>query len=227
LLVDEGWSVKSLHRQIMSSAAYRQASAPVARAIRIDPDNRLLWRFPMRRLDAESVRDSMLAVSGELDDRMAGRYIPAKQEGAGDVKVDESADGAHRRSVYLQQRRTAVVGMLQVFDAPSIVTNCTRRNATTISLQSLSLLNSEFVLNRARALSRRLDREAGPDVGDRIDRAFRLAFGRTPTDEERAAALRFLDEQPRRHAGRTDAVERSWIDLCQALLASNEFLYVE
>ena len=226
-LVDGGWSVKSLHRQILSSSAYRQSSTPVASAIRIDPDNRLLWRFPMRRLDAESVRDSMLAVSGELDDRMGGRYIPPKQEGAGDVKVDESADGAHRRSVYLQQRRTAVVGMLQVFDAPSIVTNCTRRNATTISLQSLSLLNSDFVLNRARALSRRLDREAGSDTGDRINRAFRLTFGRTPTEKERAAAFRFLEEQPRRYAGRADTVERSWTDLCQALLASNEFIYVE
>jgi hypothetical protein len=226
-LVDGGWSVKSIHRRILNSAAYRQVSTPVARAIGIDPDNRLLWRFPMRRLDAESVRDSMLAVSGELDGHMGGRYIPAKQEGAGDVKVDESADGAHRRSVYLQQRRTAVVGMLQVFDAPSIVTNCTRRNATTISLQSLSLLNSEFVLTRARALSRRLDREAGPDTGDRIDRAFRLAFGRAPTEEEIVAARKFLDEQPRRYAGRPDAVERSWTDLCQAVLASNAFLYVE
>jgi Protein of unknown function (DUF1553) len=169
----------------------------------------------------------MLAVSGELDDRMGGRYVPAKQEGTGDVKVAESADGAHRRSVYLQQRRTAVVGMLQVFDAPSIVTNCTRRNATTISLQSLSLLNSEFVLNRARALSRRLDREAGLDPSVRIDRAFRLAVGRAPTEEERDAAHKFLDEQPRLYTGRSDAVERSWIDFCQAVLASSAFLYVE
>jgi hypothetical protein len=181
----------------------------------------------MRRLDAESVRDSMLAVSGELDDRMGGRYVPAKQEGAGDVKVDESAEGAHRRSVYLQQRRTAVVGMLQVFDAPSIVTNCTRRNATTIALQSLSLMNSDFMLARARAFSRRLEREAGPDSGDRIDRAFRLAVGRAPTEEERAAAHKFLDEQPRRYVGQADAVERSWTDFCQAVLASNAFLYVE
>ncbi len=226
-LIDSNWSMKALHRQILNSSAYRQASAPVAKATKIDPDNRLLGRFPMRRLDAESVRDAMLAVSGELDDRMGGRYVPAKQEGTGEVTVQESADGAHRRSVYLQQRRTAVVGMLQVFDAPSLVTNCTRRNATTIALQSLSLLNSDFVLARARAFSRRLDREAGPDADDRIDRAFELALGRAPTKEDRAAARKFLDEQPRRHVGRPDAVERSWADFCQAVLASNAFLYVE
>jgi hypothetical protein len=226
-LVDGGWSLKSLHRQILNSAAYRQSSASVAREAAIDPDNRLLWRFPMRRLDAESLRDSMLAVSGELDDRMGGRYIPAKAEGGGDVRIDESSEGAHRRSVYLQQRRTAVISMLQVFDAPSIVTNCTRRNATTIPLQSLSLLNSEFVLARARALSQRLVTEAGVNMDDRMNYAFRLTVGRMPTAEELDVAEKFLNEQPIRYVGRTDAVERSWTDFCQALLASNAFLYIE
>lgn len=226
-LIEGGWSAKALHREVMNSAAYRQSGEMVEAAKAIDADNRLLWRFPMRRLDAESVRDAMLSVTGELDDRTGGPYVPAKQAGSGEVGVDESAEGAHRRSVYLQQRRTAVVGMLQVFDAPSIVTNCTRRNATTISLQSLTLLNSDFVVARARAFARRLERESGRDVGDRITRAFVLAVGRNPTEDERDAARRFLDEQPGHYAGRSDATERSWTDFCQAILASNAFLYVE
>ena len=226
-LVDGGWSIKALHRQVMDSAAYRQSSGPVEAARQVDPENRLLWRFPMRRLDAEAVRDSMLAVSGELDDRMGGPYVPAKQAGTGEVVVDEAADGAHRRSVYLQQRRTAVVGLLQAFDAPSIVTSCSRRNTTTIALQSLTLMNSDFVLARARALVRRLNLEAGPSPDDRITRAFLLAVGRAPTADERAAALTFLDKQPSRYAGMAGVAERAWIDFCQVLLSSNAFLYVE
>jgi hypothetical protein len=226
-LVESGWSAKALHRLIVSSAAYRQSSAPVDSARAVDPDDRLLWRFPIRRLDAEAVRDAMLAASGELDGRIGGRYVPAKGAGAGEIAVDEKADGARRRSVYLQQRRTHLVGLLEVFDAPSLVTNCTRRNATTIPLQSLSLLNSEFVLLRARALARRLEREAGPDADDRVTLAFLLAAGRAPTDPEREAARLFLGAQPGRYPGRADAAERAWADFCQAVLASNAFLYVE
>lgn len=226
-LIDGGWSVKSLHRQVMNSAAYRQSSTPPLAVNSIDPENRLLSHFPLRRLDAEAIRDAMLAVTGELDDRAGGPYIPAKQAGNGEVLVDEMADGAHRRSVYLQQRRTAVVGMLQVFDAPSIVTNCTRRNTTTITLQSLSLLNSEFVVARAKAFARRLDREAGSGTGDRVTLAFLLAVGRNPTGDELDAARLFIEQQPSRHTGRADAIERTWTDFCQAVLAGNAFLYVE
>jgi len=227
MFINSGWSVKFLHRQVMNSAAYRQSSNPVEAAKTIDPDNRLLWRFPLRRLDAEAVRDALLAVTGELDVRMGGPYVPAKQSGNEEVKVDESVEGAHRRSVYLQQRRTAVIGMLQVFDAPSIVTNCTRRNTTTISLQSLSLLNSEFMIARAKAFARRLERDAGSGIEDRVARAFLLTTGREPTGAELDSARRFLQDQPGRYNGRADAVERSWIDFCQAVLAGNAFLYVE
>ena len=169
----------------------------------------------------------MLAASGELDGRIGGRYVPTKRSDAGDVVVDETAEGARRRSVYLQQRRTDVVGLLEVFDAPSIVTNCTRRNATTIALQSLSLLNSDFVRARARTFASRLRRDAGDCAEDRVARAFLLAVGRPPNAAERQAALRFLADQPGRYPGRSDAVDRAWADFCQIVLASNAFLYVE
>lgn len=226
-LVESGWSAKVLNRLIVNSRAYRQTSKATEPGEVRDPGNGLLWRYPMRRLDAEAIRDAMLAASGELDGRMGGPYVPAERKGNGTVAVEESVNGAHRRSVYLQQRRTHVVGVLEDFDAPSIVINCTRRNATTIPLQSLSLLNSDFVLARARVMAQRLEREAGPSAAGKVAHAFLVAVGRAPTEDELAAAKRFLDAQPARYQGQADAVERSWADFCQALLASNAFLYVE
>lgn len=226
-LAGHGWSAKALHREILLSATYRQEGADCPAAQAVDPENRLLWRYPLRRLDAESVRDAMLAASGELDCHRGGPYVPTRRTNEGEVVVDERAPGAHRRSIYLQQRRTQILTFLDVFDAPAIVTNCTRRVETTIPLQSLSLLNSEFVAARARGLARRIDREAGPCAGDRVNRAFLLATGRGPDAAECAGALRFLASQPERYAGRADASERSWDDFCQMILASNAFLYVE
>ena len=226
-LVRGGWRPKSLHRAILHSAAYRQASAPRSEAARVDPDNQGLWRFPVRRLDAEAIRDAMLAASGELDRRPGGPYVPTSRRDDGEIVVEDSAPGARRRSVYLQQRRTQVLSLLEVFDAPSIVTTCTRRTPSTIPLQSLSLLNSDFLAARARGLARRLERQAGTDSDDRIRLAFRLAIGRPPDDAERAAARRFLAEQPRRYPDREDAAGRAWVDLCQMILASNAFLYLD
>ena len=124
----------------------------------------------------------MLAASGELDDRPGGPYVPTDRTDSGEVAVDESTPGATRRSVYLQQRRTQVASLLDVFDAPSIVTTCTRRLPSTVPLQSLSLLNSGFVVARAGKLAQRLDRDCGADAVDaRIARAFLLVVGRGPS----------------------------------------------
>jgi hypothetical protein len=169
----------------------------------------------------------MLAVSGELDDRSGGPYVPTQRNAEGEVVVDEEADGAHRRSLYLQSRRTQVLSLLDVFDAPSIVTTCTKRNVTTMPLQSLSQLNSGFVAARARGLADRLRRECGSDDVQRVERAFLLAAGRPPDETELATARWFLGSQPCRYPGRADARERAWADLCQMLLSSNAFLYVE
>ncbi|HEX5442602.1 MAG TPA: DUF1553 domain-containing protein, partial [Pirellulales bacterium] len=219
-----GWRLKPLHRAIVLSAAYRQASLPREDALRIDAGNRLLWRWPLRRLDAESLRDAALAASGELDRTVGGRYVPTIRNAAGEVVVDENAPGARRRSIYLQQRRTQTLSLLEVFDAPSMVTNCTRRSSSTIPLQSLSALNSEFAVARARGLAERLANESS---GEFIRRAFLLVAGRPPRDDEQAAAERFLRGQPGNYAGRTDAERQAFIDFCQMLLASNACLYVE
>jgi mono/diheme cytochrome c family protein len=226
-LVRSGWSVKALHRLILASAVYRQSSAPREEAQRLDPDNRLLASYPLRRLDAEAVRDGLLAVSGELDGRMGGPYVPTRRRPDGGVDVDEGRDGARRRSVYLQQRRTQVATLLELFDAPAMASNCSARTTSTVPLQSLALLNSEFVRARAKAFALRLEREAGADTDSRLSLAFRLAAGRGPEADERAAGRRFLAAQQALYANEKDADRRAWADLCQMVLASNTFLYVE
>jgi hypothetical protein len=204
---------------------YRQSSAPREKLDAIDPDNRLLAHFPLRRLDAEAVRDAMLHVSGELDTRTGGPYVPSNRTPEGTVEVAEGTDGARRRSIYLQQRRTQVVTFLQLFDSPSIVTTCGKRSPSTVPLQSLVLLNSEFARARANAFAARLSREA--EEAKRLDLAFRLACGRPPREEERAVCESFLTKQAAVYASQKDAGPRAWADLCQMLFASNAFLYVE
>jgi len=234
-LVRSGWSTRALHRLIVSSSVYRQSSAPQPNAMRVDPDNHLLARFPLRRLDAEAIRDAMLTASGELDGRQGGRYIPTDRTESGEVVADESTAGATRRSVYLQQRRTQITSLLEVFDAPSIVTTCTRRLPSTIPLQSLSLLNAGFVVARAQKLAERIERDcpfgAAGQAGDdaRITRAFLLTTGRAPDQDERNATRRFLENQPSHYPGQSEANARrhAWTDFCQMLLASNAFLYGE
>jgi hypothetical protein len=221
-----GWSVKHLHRLILRSAVYRQASTSRADALAVDGDNRLLWRYPLRRLDAEAVRDALLAVAGELDRRLTGPYVPTQRTADGSVVVDESRPDAHRRSVYLQQRRTQVTTLLELFDAPAMATTCSLRNTSTVPLQSLALLNSAFVRARAGAFAHRLLRGTEAEEG-RLRLAFRLACGRDPQDEERTASHRFLEAQRLLYAAEKDGEWRTWTDYCQMLLASNAFLYVD
>ena len=230
-LVRSGWSARALHRLILNSAVWKQSSVIRPEAQTIDPDNRLLARFPLRRLDAEAIRDAMLAASGELDTLQGGPSVPTRRTEAGEV-VPEEPDGAGlRRAVYLQQRRTQITSLLEVFDAPSIVTTCSRRLPATVPLQSLSLMNSDFVVSRAAKLATRLERECpGDDNPDsRLARAFLLAIGRPPDGPERDAARRFLQSQPARYSGLApdEARHHAWADFCQMVLASNSFLYVE
>jgi hypothetical protein len=228
--VESGWSVKAMHRLIVQSAVYRQSSTyrPDAQARETgDPDNRLLSHIPLRRLDAEAVRDSMLAVTGELDRTMGGPFIRTARNAEGSVIVEEKNLGAHRRSVYLQQRRTQVLTMLELFDAPSIISTCGARTTSTVPLQSLAMLNSEFARLRAAEFSRRLEREVGGDMQQRITWAFRLACGREPTHEAMQASKQFVTAQRAVYEKEKDCEQRAWADFCQMLLASNGFLYVE
>lgn len=221
------WSCKRLHRWILNSAVYRQSSALNAQAFAVDPNNRLWWRNSIRRLDAEAIRDGMLSVSGELNRAMFGSYTPTQRSSAAEVVVNESLPGARKRSVYLQQRRTQTLSLLGLFDAPSLTFNCVHRPVTTMPLQALSLLNSDFALARAHALALRLEREAARDPRLRVRLAFELTRGSEPSDDERRAALQFIEDQTRLYEPATDATQHAWTDFCHMLLSANASLYVE
>ncbi len=214
--VKDGGSFKKMHRLILTSAAYRQSATapPPAEALRKDPDNRLLWRGQTRRLDAEQIRDAVLAATGELD---------LTQGGPG-VTIDRP-----RRTIYVKVLRNRREPLLDVFDSPEGFTSTARRNTTTTTTQALLLFNGKAFLDRARALARRLHREAPAGDEERVVLAYRLVYGRAPTADERAAARDFLREQARRvdAKGSTDVREAALVDFCHALLNSNEFLYVD
>ncbi|MCC6231618.1 MAG: DUF1553 domain-containing protein [Verrucomicrobiales bacterium] len=230
--VRSGWDQKVVHRHILRSAVFQQSSRADAASWERDPSNERLSRFPLRRLDAEAWRDAVLAVSGRLDlEKVSGPYVPTQRSSEGEVGVDEARPDAWVRSVFLQQRRTQVPTLLGVFDAPSLVVNCTRRASTTMPLQSLALLNSEFVVRRAQDFAQRLERECGVDEAARLGLGYRLAWGREPGRQERREAAQFLAAQRDLALGTGVAVEeagrRAWADLCQSWLAANEFLYLE
>jgi hypothetical protein len=224
--VESGWSLKHLHRRILGSRAFQQSSAPRADGLAVDPSNRGLWRYPVHRLDAEAIRDLMIAVGGGMDPKSGGPYVPTPRNGEGEVTLREGDPGSLARSIFLQRRRTQVPTLLANFDAPSVVFNCTRRARTTMPLQTLSLLNSEFTLGRAEDLARRLERECGASAAARIRRGFLLTCGREPDESESASSAEFVQRQSILHAAHADSEHRAWRDFAQSLFLLNECLYL-
>jgi hypothetical protein len=227
--VASGWSIKQMHRLIMTSSAYRQQS-PLdeqthAAALQSDPDNRLLWRQRMRRLDAEPVRDSLLAVSGLSDERMFGPPIPVARQADGDVVA---AGNSRRRSVYIQILRLNPLSLLHAFDQPVMETNCTRRSRSTVSTQALTLLNSDAVVGAAEALADRALRESPQSP---LSGAMLCAYGRNVTATESATLTQFVESQQAKHVAlgvQPEAAKRqALVDLCHMLLSANEFVYVD
>jgi hypothetical protein len=199
-------STKHLHRLIVLSNTYAQASTGNAPNAKTDPDNHYLWRWQPRRLEAEAIRDAYLAVAGELDRRVGGPSVPAN-------------DKSLRRGLYLLQKREAPPPLQALFDGPIAMTeSCARRQVTTVALQPLYLLNSEFSVQRAEALARRVERLAGGDRAKQIAAAYRLALGRQPDAKERALAERFFERA---------ASSNALAHYCQVILNLNEFVYLE
>jgi hypothetical protein len=185
--VAEGWSFKKLHRMILTSATYRQSSgstgSTTSDARKIDPENRLLWHGPMRRLDAEQIRDSILAVTGELQPDAGGPATDAFKA---------------RRSIYTKVLRNNRDPLLDVFDAPQHFSSTSQRDTTTTPVQSLLLINSQYMLQRAQAMAGRLQKSGAKNDGELIATAYKLAFSRAPTTTELDAAQKFLREQQKR-----------------------------
>ncbi len=212
-----GWRWKPFHKEIMMSMTYRQSSRHVADFAEIDQDARYLWRFPPRRLEAETIRDSILAVSGKLDLRMGGPGFRLYRYTVDNVATyypqEEFDESTFRRAVYHQNARAVKPGLLGPFDCPDSALSTPRREVTTSPLQALTLLNGRFSLQQARFLAERIAAEAGEDAGAQVDRAFGLAFGRVPETGEREAAVGLIE----RHGLAV---------FCRALINSNEFIYV-
>jgi hypothetical protein len=242
-LVENGWSVKRLHRQIMLSQAYRQSSRrphfttdphdEESRGERMDPDNHLLWRMNLRRLESELVRDAVLAVSGALDKTAGGPpvEITTPADGLSEAKAKPTPTSAQRRSLYLFARRVYPLKFLEVFDAPIMPVNCTQRMSSATVLQSLAQLNSEFLFEQSELMATRIADASGVDVTKQVDLAFQLAFARHPSDAEVQHSLTFISEQQRLWASANEPEDQTGhlalADLCHMLLSTNEFLYVE
>ncbi len=222
-----GFSVKRIHRLILNSNTYMQSSAPPSEsalktlALTKDPENGLLWRFNRRRLEAEQIRDAILAASDTLNPKQGGPsvMVPIEQEL---VKLlykpsqwRPAKDPAEytRRSVYLIAKRNLRLPFMEVFDAPDLQVSCPRRESSTHAPQALELLNGVFTNEQAEALARRLEAEAGPNLRKQIDLGYRLVAGRPARPKEIQTALEFLKTQPKR-------------EFALALLNLNSFLYV-
>jgi hypothetical protein len=220
--VASGWSRKVIHKLIVTSATYRQSSRVRDIMRQVDPDESFLWRFPLRRLDAETIRDSILFTSGMLNPAIGGPGVFAPID-PGVVRTGnipryplDIQDGpdSWRRSLYLFRMRSVPVPLLEVFDLPDSTQSCPKRSLTTTPTQSLSLLNNPFVLDQSRRFAARVAREAGPDLRGRLTLAFRLATGRAPSHVQLLAALDYL-------------VSGDLRGLCHVLFNSNAFIYLD
>jgi hypothetical protein len=245
--IRSGWKIKALHKLIMTSMVYRQAShrseavAEQAKGISaeaIDPDNILLWQMPLRRLEAEAVRDTILAASGALDVTVGGPSVLTDPRPDGTIVVDEKKltrpTARWRRSVYLLARRNYHPSFLNVFDFPTMISNCTQRMQSVVPLQALTMMNNAFVWEQAALLAQRVER-AAPEAraAGQIELAFRWTLARQPTPEQIASSATLLREQTERFAKadpkgpRAQAAQKALANLCRMLLNTNEFLYIE
>ena len=224
-LRENGWSIKNLHRLIMLSSAYRMAGTLDADRVRADPENRLLTRFPRRRLTIEEIRDALLAVGGNLDPTMGGTLDPGigtDGETSPD-RISKNPDDFTRRSVYLPLRRANLPNLFTLFDFGDATNPSGKRGATTVATQALFMMNSPFLTEQARSLAQRLLQDE-PQDNERLDRLYLAALSRFPDGSERDRALTYM-HGIREKFDDFDESE-AWQSLARVLLASNEFIYV-
>ena len=237
LVANEG-RLKPLHKAIMMSSTYRQSARHDESAAKQDPDNRLLWRMNRRRLEAEPIRDSMLAVTGKLNPAMGGpsirpRIHPNLLAGNQMTKwptVAKEGPEHWRRSIYIYVKRSLGMPMMDLFDAPTPTQSCNKRTESTVPTQALLLMNGDFLNEQAAYFAQRVQQDAGADVAQQIDRAVWLALSRPADPAERAQLAAFVRQQTEKHqaAKRTgaEASQLALTDLCHVLLSCNEFVYV-
>ncbi len=220
--VAKGWSMKAMHRLMMNSQLYQMSSNDNMADLKADPENRFFWRMPRERVEAEVLRDEILAVSGTLDRTIGGPSIfpyiapdifqgSSHRTWAGKPDDDPST---FRRSLYVDLKRSIRYPLFEAYDQPNLINTCDRRNRSTIAPQALLLMNNSFVITQSKLFADRLRKEAGTTVSAQVDKAFLLALGRLPSQPEKTSALAFLNGAPNRLA-----------EFCQAMFNLNEFAY--
>ncbi|MEX2271421.1 MAG: DUF1553 domain-containing protein [Vicinamibacterales bacterium] len=218
--IERGWSLKAMHRLMLTSAAYQMSSRDIAANVAIDPENRFSWRMPRQRLEAEAIRDAVLAAAGTLDRTMGGPNVfpyidpdlfevSSKRSWPGKPNNDPST---WRRSLYVFSKRSIRYPLFEAFDQPNLVNSVDRRNRSTVAPQALLLMNNAFVLLQSEHFAERLRGDAGEEIGAQVDRAFQIALSRPPDTVERQRAIDFV---------RQDGLAA----FCHVLFNLNEFVY--
>lgn len=212
-LIRGNWKLKPLHRLIMLSDAYQQSNDVDPANLKLDPDNRYLWHYHPRRMEAETIRDALLAVGGNLDSTMYGPSV---------------LDNSSRRSVYLRVKRSELLPAMTLFDAPEPTQSIGKRNVTTVPTQALALMNSPFVQQQAEKLFARIKTAPDAPLTSAIDRGYQIAFGRMPTEAVRSRMLAFINQQQSELGGNTpETSDKALIEFCHVLLCLNEFVYID
>jgi hypothetical protein len=245
--VENGWSIKKMHKLIMLSATYQQSSAYSETASKVDPDNKLLSHYPRQRLEGEVIRDASLYAAGLLNPQMGGPSIfpelPTGMDTRGGWKLSTNAEDRNRRSIYVFVRRNMRYPMFETFDMPDTHESCSRRNTTTSPLQALTMMNNKLTLEWAQSMAARVITSSGSDSEKQIQNAYLLAYARSPSSKELNLAKNFLADQSgiileRAESGEElalpadspDTISKgkaaALVDLCHMLLNSNEFVYL-
>jgi hypothetical protein len=214
-LIHNGWRLKPIHKLIMTSAVYMQGGESDRQRTQADPENRLLWRRPARRLEAEVIRDSLLAVSGSLDPRMFG---------PGTLDVSQK-----RRSIYFFVKRSQLVPTMVLFDAPDALLGLEQRSSTTIAPQALMLMNNAIVRSYADGFARRIAPAEGKSLDDAVRSGYQIALGRQPREPELTESVQFIQQQMESYKAeqKKEAQQLALGDFCQVLMSLNEFVYVD
>ena len=252
--VTSGWRLKAFHKLLMMSTVYHQSSVRTEALDRVDPDNQLLGRMNLRRLDAETLRDTVLTVSGNLNATLYGPPMPVTANGVGQVVIGTArgdregrvnalkGGDSFRRSIYVQARRTLKLDMLKAFDSPTMTPNCEQRNSSTVAGQSLLFMNNVELLRQSEIFAERVVQDAGDDPSAQLRRAWRLALTTEPTAEQMERNLAFHAAQQKFAAQKASELtseeakkvrfakqpeKQALAIFCQFLLSNNAFLYVD
>lgn len=212
-LIKENWNLKPIHKLLMMSAVYQQSGRSNASGVKHDPENYLWWRRPAIRMDAEIIRDNLLAVGGTLDKKMFG---------AGSLNQEEN-----RRSVYLRVKRDKLIPILQLFDAPDAIQSVGKRNVTTVPPQALAMMNSPFIRKLSENLASRVRSEGKKSLEQTVNDVYAISLSRQPTPEEQQQMLQFIHYQTESYGKNPKASELAVADFCQLIICTNEFVFVD